>query len=166
VIRLYTDAGIKDGVATWATVAIVEGQLPIELSGRLRDDLRCSATAECRAIANALHQLVRAGHAPAGTTVRVYSDSRHAVDRINMTYTRKQHSSAAKAVAVVHRIKDDRRIGVDAQWIPGHKPDDHSEHARWNNRCDALCRAARTLPRPSPARKALTIAKRLAGVRA
>jgi len=153
-VDLYTDAGVRsDGLATWATVAIVEGQeKPIEAFGRLRAGTNCSATAECRAIANALHRLAVAGHLPPGCVVRIYSDSRHAVDRIEGRLKRRPESGMAKAVAVILALRDKRALSLRAFWVPGHKPDDHSPHAKWNNRCDVLCREARKLPPPASPR--------------
>lgn len=163
-VDLYTDAGIKDRVATWATVAIIpEAAGPIEASGRLRADTHCSATAELRAIANALHKLLRAGDIRRGDEVRVLTDSKAAVERISGRQTKRPESTMARAVVVIAKIGEVHGIKVSAVWIPGHKPDDHSPHARWNNRCDALCRAARSMPRPSKARKAFEIARRLSG---
>lgn len=162
-VDLYTDAGIKDRVATWATVAVIPGAAPIEASGRLRADTHCSATAELRAIANALHGLIRRGLVHRGDEVRVLSDSRHAVDRIAGRLKGKPEGPPAKATLVILRLAEVHGIAVSSAWVPGHKPDNHSHHAPFNNRCDALCRAARTLPRPSKARKALDAARRLSG---
>jgi len=165
-VDLYTDAGVdqRTFAAQWATVAIVEGVAePIEAFGRLRADTNCSATAECRAIGNALYSLARAGHLPSGAIVRVYSDSRHAVDRIEGRLKGRPDSTMASAVSVIRAFVEKLGINLRAFWIPGHKDDSHSPHARWNNRCDALCRQARGLPRPSPARKALLAARRLEG---
>lgn len=163
-VDLYTDAGIKDGVATWATVAVGERLAePVEASGRLRSDTFCTATAELRSIANALHRMIRRGDVRPGDEVRVLTDNRHAVDRLEGRLTRRPHSTMAKAAAVILSLSEAHGVALSAAWVPGHKPDDHSPHARWNNRCDALCRAARKMPRPSKARKALEAARRLAG---
>lgn len=162
-VDLYTDAGVKNRVATWATVAIVPGQPPIEASGRLRSDTHCTATAELRAIANALHKLITRGDVHAGDEVRILSDSRHAVDRIAGRLTGRPEGHPAKATIVIHKLAQAHGIAIASAWVPAHKPDGHSPHARWNNRCDALCRAARALPRPSKARRALDVARKLAG---
>jgi ribonuclease HI len=170
-VDLYTDAGIKDRVATWATVAIVpEAAGPIEASGRLRADTHCTATAELRAIANALHKMITRGDIRRGDEVRVLTDSRAAVERISGRQTKRPQSMMANAVLVIRKAVEVHGITVSAVWIPGHKPDSHSPHARWNNRCDALCRAARQVPAPakkpagpSKARKALDMARKLSG---
>jgi len=148
-VDLYTDAGIKDRVATWATVAIIpDAAGPIEASGRLRADTHCSSTAELRAIANALHKLLRNGDIRRGDEVRVLTDSRSAVERISGRVVKRPESTMAKAALVIAKIVEVHGIAVSAVWIPGHKPDGHSPHARWNNRCDALCRAARDGVKP------------------
>lgn len=143
-VRLYTDAGIRNGVATWGIVALLpEGGEPIEAKGRFRQSTGCSTTAELRAIANALHRLARLGHLPPGSAVRVMTDSRHAVDRLTGRMTVRPQSPAAVAAEVVLRIARDRGLSLKVGWVPGHKPDSHSEHAPWNNRADRLCREAR-----------------------
>jgi len=164
IVDLYTDAGIKDGVATWATVAIVPGAVdPFEASGRLRADTNCSATAELRAVANAIHRLVRRGEVHAGDEVHVRTDSRSAVERIMRRQVKRPESTMARATVVIHKLAEVHGLTISATWVPGHRPDASSPHARWNNRCDALCRAARAMPRPTKARKALNTAKRLSG---
>lgn len=164
-MALYTDAGVKDCVATWATVALREGEVEplFEASGKMRDQTRCSATAELRAIANALHKLVRLGHIERGGSVQIYTDNVEAVRRITKVSRGRPGSSMAAATLVIRKIGAVHGFGVHAKWVPGHKPDNHSPHARWNNRCDALCRAARDIPRPTAARKALDIARKLEG---
>ncbi len=163
-VDLYTDAGLKSGIGTWATVAVAAhlGE-PIEASGRLRADLRCTATAELRAIANALHRMIRRGDLVRGDEVRVLTDSKSAVERIMGRVNGRPESTMAKATVVIHALAKVHEIDVRAVWIPSHKPDDFSPHARWNNRCDALCRAARMLPAPTKARRALEAARRLEG---
>lgn len=166
-ISLYTDAGIAYGVATWATVVVVEGRDPVEAYGRLRDATGCSATAELRAVANALHKMIRRGELATGDVVRIYTDSASAVGRINGKHTKRPNSSMARATIVIHQLARVHGLSIKAQWVPGHKPDSHSEHAPWNNRCDALCRLARDMPAPpriSKARMALAAARRLAGM--
>lgn len=168
-VNLYTDAGIKDGFATWATVAVFPDGEPYEASGRLRDLTNCTATAELRAIANALHRLIRRGELRRGDSVFVYSDSRAAVDRIAGRMVKRPESSMAKATKVIRRIVDENGLRLQSRWVPGHKPDDHSVHAPYNNRCDRLCREARDLPvgvRVGKARRALETARRLSGRRA
>lgn len=168
-VRLYTDAGIKDGFATWATVAVIPGREPIEVSGRLRDLTTCTATAELRAIANAVHRMIRKGELQKGDNVHIYSDSRAAIDRIAGRMTKRPQSSMAKATIVIRKIAEEHGLTIKATWVPGHKPDDHSPHAPYNNRCDELCRLARSLPVGrvvSRARKALETAQRLSGRKA
>lgn len=159
---LYTDAGIKDRVATWATVAIVPGITdPIEASGRLRADTHCSATAELRAIANAVHKLIRRGIVERGDEVRVFTDSRSAVERIERRQVKRPESTMAKATVVIHKLAEVHGVTIRAEWVRGHQPDGASRHAPWNNRCDELCRIARDKPRPTKARKALEFARRV-----
>lgn len=161
-VSLYTDAGIKDRVGTWATVAIVPGLSdPIEASGRLRADTYCSATAELRAIANAVHKLIRRGIVERGDEVRVFTDSKSAVERIERRQLKRPESTMAKATTTIHALAEVHGIKIRAEWVAGHKPDDHSKHAKWNNRCDALCRIARTKPAATKARKALEFARRV-----
>lgn len=144
-VDLYTDAGVKDNVATWATVAIIPGQAaPIEASGQMREPLDCPSTAELRAIANALHSLLRAGHISRGCEVRVYTDSLHAVQRISGAVTRKPKSTMAAALTVITKIAATHGITVSAQWVKGHQRlDSDCPHAPHNRRCDVLCRIAR-----------------------
>lgn len=161
-VDLYTDAGLKDRVGTWATVAIVPGlSEPIEASGRLRADVHCTSTAELRAIANAVHKLIRRGIIGKGDEVRVYADNKSAIDRIERRHVKRPESTMAKATALIHKLGEVHGVTIRAQWVPGHKPDSHSPHAKWNNRCDALCRLARSKPAPTKARKALEFARRV-----
>ena len=159
-ILLYTDAGIKDGVATWATVAILPDGSEVEASGRLRDPTICSTTAELRAIANALHKAVARGDLRRGYSVHVFTDSKAAVNRIDGTSFRRPESSMAKANLVILRLASVHGFRIKATWIPGHKPDSFSPHAPFNNRCDRLCKEARrhvalTLDRKTIARRAM-----------
>lgn len=169
-VDLYTDAGVTmDQVGTWATIIVVPGEDPVERSGRLRERTNCSATAELRAIANALHFMIRKGTIKRGYRVRILTDSAHAVHRLTGVYKRRPKSTMAAAAEVVLKIAADNGITIKPVHIPGHKPDDFSPHAPFNNRCDKLCRQARKLPevvKPTKARKALTAAKRLSGVTA
>lgn len=162
-VDLYTDAGVWKGIATWATVIVKDGTVVRESSGRLRADVKCSATAEIRAIANALHRMLRAGEISPGDEVHVYSDNQNAAFRISGGWKHKPESGPAKAAAVAFSIAEQHGITLKGHWVKGHRPDGASKHAKHNNRCDALCREARGLPRPSKARKALGIAKRLTG---
>lgn len=174
-VELYTDAGLKDGLATWATVARIPGvEASVEASGVMRDKTKCSTTAEARAVANALHKLARLGVIERGATVTVYTDSQSVVERIEGRGFRKPQSPSARAVAAVHAIAVDIGVTIKAVWIRGHQADRHSRHAPWNNRCDALCRAARSAatkatakPKPSDHRtkpqRALDMARRLSG---
>lgn len=165
-VDLYTDAGVKDGVATWATVAVVEGRDPVEHSGRLRDETGCSSTAELRAIANALHRMLATKMIGRGDEVRLYTDSYHAVHRLKGFYRKRPGSSMAKATLVILKIAEVHGIMLSPHHIPSHKPDSFSRHAPFNNRCDKLCRKARGEPPPvkvTPARKAHVRARALAG---
>lgn len=163
-VDLYTDAGVRNGLATWATVIVKDGVVVRESCGRMRADLKCSSTAEIRAIANALHRMLRAGEISPGDEVHIYSDNQHAVYRITGGWKHKPESAPAKAAAVALSLAEAHGLTLKGHWIKGHRPDGSSKHAKHNNRCDALCREARALPKPSKARKALAIAKRLAGV--
>lgn len=185
-VDLYTDAGVGStkatrGLATWALVAIEVGATEplFETSGVLRDKTRCSGTAELRAIANALHKLHRLGHVERGSEVRIYTDSHGAVERIEGRSTKRPQSPMAKATLVIHKLAEVHGIELRATWIKGHRNANADEHAKWNNRCDWLCRKERRIKvddRPSTpadavpvakvktkARTALDIAKRLSG---
>lgn len=184
-IRLYTDAGVRRGLATWATVAVIPGREPIEASGVMREALKCSTTAEIRAIANALHKLAKDGAIKRGDVVEIFSDSESAVHRINGKVKGRTSKTPATSTATILKIAAENGITISARHIPGHKPATFSEHAPFNNRCDKLVRAARDAvepptkkrkakpPRPAPApappprinraRVALDIARRLAG---
>lgn len=167
-VALYTDAGVKNDVATWATIIVPEDGKPVERSGRLRDATNCSSTAELRAIANALHSMIRGELIARGSTVTLYTDSFHAVSRLKGVYRKRPESGMAKAATVVLKLAEVHGIDLRPVHIPGHKPDGFSPHAPFNNRCDKLCRAAReTLVGPPPvkrtkASKALAAARRLA----
>jgi ribonuclease HI len=166
-VRLYTDAGLKDGVGSWAFVIVVPDIDRIEGSGLFRSELQCTATAEARAVANALHRLIRSGYAPAGTSIDLYCDHRVVVERIEGRCTTRPGSPAAKAVVVIRKMAEVHGLKIKARWIKGHRPDDAGGHARNNNRCDQLCREARKLPPPPPspskARRALMRARALEG---
>lgn len=168
-VDLYTDAGVSTskatrGLATWALVALVSGSSDplFEASGTLRDKTPNSTVAELRAIANALHKLQRLGHIERGMTVRVFTDCMAAVERIEGRSTGRPKSPMAAATTAIHKFAEVHGFNVRATWIKGHRPDDADEHARWNNRCDKLCRVARSIKvddRPTPPADAQPVAK-------
>lgn len=162
-VDLYTDAGLKNGVGTWAFVLVVPGVEPIEASGRFRKDgLACAITAELRTIANALHRLKRSGYVVSGTEVRVITDCKHAVERIKGQSFKRTTPRMAEALAAIEA----QAVGLVLipQWVKGHQPENSTDpRAVWNRRCDALATKARALPRPTTARRHHSIAKKLMG---
>lgn len=149
-IRLYTDAGVRYGVGTWATVIVRDDREPVEAYGRLRESLKCSATAELRAIANALHKMVAKGELATGDRLDIFTDSVAAVQWANGAVTKRKQSKMANASKVIRSIAKTHGLTIRAHWVRGHQPDSASEHAPFNNRCDELCRLARDLPEPAP----------------
>jgi len=176
-VDLYTDAGVKDRVATWGAVCAPPGRGHVERSGRMRDNLADTTAAELRAMANGLHAMIRAGVIERGDEVVIRCDNFRAVDVVNGAHvppkTRERHGIAVrklKAMAI------EAGIVLIAKRVNGHQPiTSEDPHAPFNRRADALCRAAREGAQPKPrkimvappkvsaARKALAVARKLEG---
>lgn len=145
-VKLYTDAGIRHGVATWAVVGVVDGVVAFESSGKLKADRpdNDSTAAELQAIANALHRAVRAGVVTKGGRVQLICDNQRAVAimaRKACGRVKERHrvvADAAFAIAAKHGI------AIKSSGVKGHQRlESKCPHAPFNRRADQLCREAR-----------------------
>lgn len=150
-VHLYTDAGVKDGLATWGCVAVVDGVATFEASGRMRGETADSTLAELRAAANALHKVIRAGIVQRGDSVWLICDSAWTVGlvrgKVSPGGAHPKRAAArrhAEALAVVHKVASDSGLILTARGVKGHQPlKSKCPHAPHNRRCDQLCREAR-----------------------
>jgi len=172
-VDLYTDAGVKDRVATWGAVCAPPGRDRVEKCGRMRDSLADTTAAELRAMTNGLHAMIRAGVIERGDDVRIYCDNLRAVAVVNgapvPNKTRERHGIA---VAKLAELAHEAGITVCAKNVKGHQPlNSKDPHAPFNRRADELCTHARKgkpAPKPKPAgptkaQRALAIARQLEG---
>jgi ribonuclease HI len=147
-VELYTDAGIKEGAGTWATVIVREGFEPVEDSGVLRGRFGSSTAVEVAAIANAIHVARKRGMVERGDVVTVRTDNTNAVARIMRTASeraiRKGDPMITRATEAALALAEAAGITLLAEWVKGHQPLKSTDpHAPFNRRCDVLCRQAR-----------------------
>lgn len=173
-VDLYTDAGVKDGLATWGAVCSPTGRGLVERCGRMRDDLADTTAAELRAMANGLHSMIRAGVIEREDCVRLICDNVRAVAVVNGANIKlgRKRDRRRGAIEKLRELADAAGIALKAAFVKGHQRiSSEDPHAPFNRRADELCTQARkdkSPPKPKPAgptkaQRALAIARQLEG---
>jgi hypothetical protein len=143
-VEIYTDAGNRNGVGSWACYALRKDGRggEFERSGPLRGFLDNSESCETRAIANALHAVFLAGYIDAGDLVVIRSDNMGAVQRINdRTFARKPAKRHIwEAADYARKLAKKGKFELHCRHVKGHQPLTSSDiHAEGNRRVDKLC---------------------------
>jgi len=177
-VNLYTDAGVRNGVATWGAVCAPKGRERVERCGRMREDLKDTTAAELRAMADGLHSMLRAGVIQRGDEVKLFCDNQDAVAKLNGATPMKREKQARHRDAVGKVLDMAALAGVKVKGahVKGHqKLTSTCPHAPFNRRADELCTLARQGEPPKPrrivtaapavsrARRALEMARKLEG---
>lgn len=148
-VELYTDAGVRGTVASWAVVIVRrDGRAGIvEASGLLRGEAD-SYVAEARAIANGLHKARLEGLIARGESVVVRCDNLGVVDRWRgrpsktgrPSFLKKPRPDLVEAFAVVRREVGRLGCSLELRHVKGHVDLSSGDRCSvMNARADALC---------------------------
>jgi ribonuclease HI len=147
-VELFTDAGVRFGLASWAVVILrKDGRGGIvEASGLLRGEAD-SYVAEARAIANGLHKARLEKLIGRGESVVVRCDNLGVVDRwrgrvsrTNAPFLKKPRPDLVEAFAVIRREVGRLGCSLELRHVKGHSSIASGDRCSiMNARADFLC---------------------------
>lgn len=131
-IDIYTDGSQKSGWGSWAFIIVQDGMIKMEESGRVRK--ACSTKMEYQAAIQALRILPDSSH------VRLSSDSRILVDSVASSSAQMSINKPKAFLNSIFALEQAAsRHHVEWRWVKAHSGNP------FNERCDYLCRVARTV---------------------
>lgn len=140
-VTLYTDASSyhTSKAGAWGAVLVLpDGEH--EASGPLKGDIRSSTAAEARAVANALHEFLRAGRISRGDVVTIVCDNTAVADRFQAG-TNSKRRDIQEALIYARRMAAQFDLALRGRWVKGHQPLSVGGDATYNRRCDKLAGA-------------------------
>ena len=134
-LEIYTDGSLKQGRGSWAYVVVRDGVVVEESSGRAKRTT--SLRMEFMAVIEALKAL------PPATRATIHSDARVMLDDVNDMVTARRRGSRPCPPGpnedLIKWVKDlSRGHTITWKWVRAHSG------VPFNERCDALCTAARS----------------------